>query len=120
MFEGVPDEDAWRNRTTLEGACELTPRWLEGSLRYVPGYAAPQYAGENGPMSEALAAINRLGFLTDDSQPGSEMSSGHGQRAFVTGRCTEQSAAIISPVLPYGPEQSRWFIKRLQETQAHH
>ena len=22
------------------------------------------------------------------------------------------------PVLPYGPEQSRWFIKRLQETQA--
>ncbi|ABK04561.1 hypothetical protein Arth_3183 [Arthrobacter sp. FB24] len=99
MFEGVPDEDAWRNCTTLEGACELTARWLEGTLSYVPGYAAPQYAGENGPMSEALAAINRLGFLTDDSQPGAEMSGGHGQRAFVTGRCTEQSAAIISAVL---------------------
>ncbi len=24
------------------------------------------------------------------------------------------------PVLPYGPEQSRWFIKRLQETRPQH
>lgn len=24
------------------------------------------------------------------------------------------------PVLPYGPEQSRWFIRRLQETRPHH
>ncbi|WP_432393369.1 MBL fold metallo-hydrolase [Pseudarthrobacter sp. L19] len=24
------------------------------------------------------------------------------------------------PILPYGPEQSRWFINRLQETRAHH
>jgi hypothetical protein len=99
MFEGVPDEDAWRNCTTLEGACELTARWLEGSLSYVPGYAAPQYAGENGPLSQALAAINRLGFLTDDSQPGKDVAGGHGQRAFVTGRCSEQSAGIISAVL---------------------
>lgn len=24
------------------------------------------------------------------------------------------------PVLPYGPEQSRWFIRRLQETRREH
>jgi hypothetical protein len=99
IFEGVPDEDAWRNCTTLEGACELTARWLEGSFGYVPGYRAPQSAGQSGPMSAALASINRLGFLTDDSQPGVDVSEGRGQRAFVTGRCTEQAAGVISAIL---------------------
>lgn len=96
MFEGIPDEDAWRSSTTLEEACELTARWLEGSLSYVPGYKAPQSAGEPDAMGKALASINRLGFLTDDSQPGADVSGGSGQRAFVTGRCTEQAAAVIS------------------------
>ncbi|WP_427172285.1 DUF6919 domain-containing protein [Arthrobacter sp. 92] len=99
VFEDVPDEDAWRNCTTLEGACELTARWLEGSFRYVPGYRVQQPAGQPGPMSQALADINRLGFLTDDSQPGAAISGGYGQRAFVTGRCSEQSAATISALL---------------------
>ncbi|GAA4026999.1 MBL fold metallo-hydrolase [Arthrobacter methylotrophus] len=35
-------------------------------------------------------------------------------------RDTPSDATKAIPVLPYGPEQSRWFIKRLQETQAHH
>lgn len=99
MFDEVPDEDAWRNCTTLEGACELTARWLEGRFSYVQGYRTQQPAGEPDPMSDTLADINRLGFLTDDSQPGVAISGGYGQRAFITGRCSEQSAAVISAVL---------------------
>ncbi|TDT85938.1 hypothetical protein DFO47_101357 [Arthrobacter sp. AG258] len=30
-------------------------------------------------------------------------------------RDTPNDATTAIPVLPYGPEQSRWFIKRLQE-----
>lgn len=97
--DGVLDEDAWRNCTTLEGACELTARWLEGRFGYVPGYRTHQSAGEPGPMSGALASINRLGFLIDDSQPGVGMTEGYGQRAFVTGRCSEKAAPGISAAL---------------------
>lgn len=35
-------------------------------------------------------------------------------------RDTPSDATKAIPVLPYGPEQSRWFIKRLQETRGHH
>ena len=35
-------------------------------------------------------------------------------------RETPNDATKAVPILPYGPEQSRWFIKRLQETRAHH
>lgn len=35
-------------------------------------------------------------------------------------RDTPSDATKAIPVLPYGPEQSRWFIRRLQETRAHH
>lgn len=35
-------------------------------------------------------------------------------------RDTPSDATKAIPILPYGPEQSRWFIKRLQETGSHH
>ena len=35
-------------------------------------------------------------------------------------RDTPSDATKAIPVLPYGPEQSRWFIKRLQETPTRH
>jgi glyoxylase-like metal-dependent hydrolase (beta-lactamase superfamily II) len=35
-------------------------------------------------------------------------------------RDTPADATKAIPVLPYGPEQSRWFIKRLQETRPQH
>jgi hypothetical protein len=35
-------------------------------------------------------------------------------------RETPDDATKAIPILPYGPEQSRWFIRRLQETRAHH
>ena len=41
------------------------------------------------------------------------------RQAFQSIRDTPSDATKAIPVLPYGPEQSRWFIKRLQDTRSH-
>ena len=43
-----------------------------------------------------------------------------GRPARLPSRDTPPDATKAVPVLPYGPEQSRWFIKRLQETKRNH
>lgn len=90
---------AWQMCMDLENACELTAQWLEGKRHYQPDYMAAQPAAETGPMSLELAAINRLGFLTSDSQPGEALVEGQGQRAYVTGYCSENTAGFLSAVL---------------------
>ncbi|ALV43212.1 hypothetical protein AU252_20300 [Pseudarthrobacter sulfonivorans] len=97
--EDGPDQLAWQMCTDLETACELTAEWLEGKRHYQPGYMAAQPASETGPISLQLAAINRLGLLTSDSQPGEALTEGSGQRAYVTGYCSENTAALVSAVL---------------------
>ncbi|WP_211879549.1 MBL fold metallo-hydrolase [Pseudarthrobacter albicanus] len=42
------------------------------------------------------------------------------RQAIQATRETPDDATKAIPILPYGPEQSRWFIKRLQETRAQH
>lgn len=112
--EGGADQLAWQQCTDLETACELTAQWLDGKRHYVPGYMAAQPAKETGPISAKLAEINRLGFLTTDSQPGEPLLDGQGQRAYVTGYCSERTAAFLSAFLVgtelvlmwYSPEAS--------------
>jgi len=41
------------------------------------------------------------------------------RQAIQATRETPDDATKAIPILPYGPEQSRWFIKRLQDTRAH-
>lgn len=107
--ENGPDQLAWRRCLDFETACELTAEWLEGNRHYQPGYAAAQPAPETGPWSQALADINRLGFMTTDSQPGVELSDGQGQRAYVTGLCTEETAGLLSAILAGTELVSIWF-----------
>ncbi|WP_458116951.1 DUF6919 domain-containing protein [Arthrobacter sp. D2-10] len=92
--EGGVDELRWQQCKTFEGACELTALWLEGRSHYLPGYMAAGPATETGPISESLAAINRLGFLTEDSQPGLR-----DQRAYVTGYVQEYTMGMLSRIL---------------------
>jgi len=82
----------WRSVRNLADACELTALWLEGRSTYLPMYLDDKPADETAGTVTELAAINRLGFMTDCSQPGAAISSGGGQRAFVTGFCDEQVA----------------------------
>lgn len=85
------DEDRWYSADTLEELGELTAQWLEGKIA-----SQPAYAPKCGPDEETahlvpvLAAVNRAGYLTDQSQPGVSPEAGYDgaiwcQRAAVSG-----------------------------------
>ncbi|MET4539192.1 hypothetical protein ABIE37_000947 [Arthrobacter bambusae] len=93
--EGGPDAELWKRCYTWADACELAAQWLEGKIRFMPGNYDAQPDEESGPLLEALATINRWGLFTDQSQPGVAISDGCGQRAFITGFCSEDLAATI-------------------------
>ncbi|MDT0306106.1 hypothetical protein RM780_03900 [Streptomyces sp. DSM 44917] len=69
----------WRDARTLEDLAGLTALWLEGGLRRHPnGYNQPDE--ETRDLIPALAAANRAGYLTDNSQPGCDEPGYDGAR----------------------------------------
>ena len=93
------DWAAWNQARALEELGELTAAWLEGAMPYQPTYGGGP-APETRPLISHLAAYNRAGFLTNNSQPGTPLNNGWGQRAWVHGFCTAETAdAIESAVL---------------------
>ncbi|WP_143659385.1 hypothetical protein [Streptomyces sp. MP131-18] len=59
----------WRDARTLTDLGHATALWLEGGLRRHPnGYDTP--AAETRSLIPTLAAANRAGYVTDQSQPG--------------------------------------------------
>jgi len=85
------DRRQWRDADSLAAIGELTARWLEGTLAYRPEDFATTPAPETRPLVPALAPLNRVGYVTTNSQPGVALRAGTGQRAFVTGCCDELS-----------------------------
>jgi hypothetical protein len=63
------DRSRWAAARTLPELADLMARWLEGELSMWPGYD-DWPAGETASLVPPLAAANRAGFLTDQSQPG--------------------------------------------------
>lgn len=59
----------WAATQTLPDIASLMARWLEGDLATRPGYTGSPDE-ETAPYIPTLAAANRAGFLTDQSQPG--------------------------------------------------
>lgn len=90
----LEDRGVWRQATTLEGAGELTARWLEGGSSYQPGHFAPGFDAETGPLAAELAELNRNGLFTRESQPGI-LADGAAQREYVTGFCSPATAAEL-------------------------
>lgn len=91
------DRKLWHRASTLAELAELTAGWLEGSIRHNPGYPGNGPDPETAGISAVLAKVNRAGFLTDGSQPGSDDSPGYdgatwGQRAAVEGWISPQRA----------------------------
>lgn len=83
----------WRTARTLTDLGRLTAQWLEGGISHIPGYGdGDRPAEETGPLVAALAAACRAGYVTTNSQPGRPLDDGAGQRAWVTGFCTEDTA----------------------------
>lgn len=73
-WAGVMDQqsaEAWAGARTLGDLGQMTARWLEGDLpsqpAYAPGFGPDE---ETRDLIPALAAANRAGLLTNQSQPG--------------------------------------------------
>lgn len=91
----------WLKATTFRELCELMARFVEGALPCSPGgYDAMDE--ESAPLVPALAALNRSGFLTIDSQPG-WLEGDCGQRAFVEGFALPETAQGIARKALYTP-----------------
>jgi hypothetical protein len=90
----LEDRGAWRQATTLAGAGELTARWLEGNSEFQPATFTATYDAETAPIAVELAALNRNGLFTKESQPGLR-SAGVSQRQYVTAFCSAEIAAEL-------------------------
>jgi hypothetical protein len=63
------DRRLWATAQTIPDLANLMARWLEGELSTWPGHAGGPDE-ETTPYIPTLAAVNRAGLLTDQSQPG--------------------------------------------------
>ena len=90
----LEDRGAWRQATTLAAAGELTARWLEGNSEFQPATFTASFDDETAPIAVGLAALNRNGLFTKESQPGLQ-SHGLVQRQYVTGFCSAEAAAEL-------------------------
>lgn len=92
------DMQLWEEAQTFEGLCELTARFMEGGIRYIPTLLGEQLDSESESIATYLAAFNRAGFLTTSSQPGLNQVSCR-QRAFVDGFALESTVVKIQKVI---------------------
>lgn len=95
------DRQLWTDARTLQDLGELTARWLERDIDYLPGYGEPE-AGPDAETAELvpyLARANRNGYVTNFSQPARTFAGAGGQRAAVDGFCTEETAERIQAVI---------------------
>jgi hypothetical protein len=89
------DRRLWAAAQSLSDLGDLMARWLEGDLIVWPGYT-PGYGPdeETTDLIPVLAAANRAGFVTDQSQPGCDEIGFDGarwvQRAAVTGLVADE------------------------------
>jgi hypothetical protein len=90
----LADRQVWRQATTIPAAGELTARWLQGDSQYQPGTFTPGIDAETETIAGQLAALNRNGLFTKESQPGLR-EGGTVQRAYVTGFCAPEAAGIL-------------------------
>lgn len=89
---GARDAHLWKNAHTLADLGELTAQWLEGRIDSHPGCIVDEASEpdeETLSIVPTLAACNRRGFVTMDSQPGMAARAWGGgfweQRAAVDG-----------------------------------
>jgi len=89
----------WLNARTLEDLGELTAQWLEGRISLLPAYAADAPAAETRGLIPHLAAFNRAGYVTTESQPGVPVDEDGGQRAFVSGFASEATIHAVEAAI---------------------
>ena len=87
---------SWQRAQSYTELCELAARFVEGRERSFPGWGAQRLDAESEPLVPALAALNRAGFLTLASQPGTlDGVDSCEQRAFASGFCRTADARAL-------------------------
>lgn len=66
------DKRRWAEAQSLSDACALAALWLDGELVWHPAEGGRTPDEETADLIPVLAAANWAGFLTDQSQPGSD------------------------------------------------
>jgi hypothetical protein len=82
----------WARPLGLTEVGELTAQWLEGTVNWSPWQAGSSADDETLPLVPYLAAMNRLGYITDFSQPGVPGD----QRAAISGFCHRPQAECLA------------------------
>lgn len=101
--EGLTPEEAehrWHVATTFFEMCELMALFIEGKSPFIPGYFGDAVDTETLPIVPYLAALNRAGLMTTQSQPG-QFEPGYKQRAFVHGFANREVALKIATLALY-------------------
>ncbi|MFE0654086.1 DUF6919 domain-containing protein [Streptomyces sp. NPDC059534] len=86
----------WRGTRTISDLGQTMALWLEGRIDSWPGYDGPfGQEEENGArhLIPTLATLNRAGFVTTHSQPGTVDQYGR-QRACVSGTVHDRSPLL--------------------------
>jgi hypothetical protein len=93
----------WQDARTLADLGELTAQWIEGKISSQPGYHGTTDI-ESPDMVPVLAAVNRAGYMTIQSQQGSDGPGCDGahwvQRAAVEGFASHELAQRIFDSAP--------------------
>lgn len=91
MAKAADPRVAWSKANTVNELRALTISFLHGEIEATPVHLGP-LAAETTPIIGKLAAMNELGILTMDSQPGRESDPSNRQRAYVECLCSEALA----------------------------
>lgn len=92
----MTDVEVWRTASTLNELGDLTARWMLEEIDYDPMHGGPLEDETSPMMVHVLTRLNRLGFVTNCSQPGTPDRE---QRAMVTGRADAAIAGLICGIL---------------------
>jgi hypothetical protein len=90
MLPSLPSSELapWRSARTVADLGELMADWLEGRIPASPGYCDTRPEDETRHLIPTLAACNRSGYITTNSQPGEQPVRG------VDGRMWRQRAVV--------------------------
>lgn len=92
-FMSRKDAARWKSARTMADLGELVIAWLNGEITRTPGHCGPP-DGETFPLVPALTAINRGGFVTENSQL-AETTGGETWNTWVCGFAAGETLARI-------------------------
>jgi hypothetical protein len=93
------DRQAWQSARTFADLGELTAQWIEGKVGEQPGYCGPSDLDDPERLVPLLAALNRSGYMTIQSQAAFDALACDGahwqQRAAVMGFAAQEAARLL-------------------------